>query len=90
MTAILDDGKSISVFSFRREPARTNPATPATRNYSSSHYSFSAFTASVARLSIVLGNNPIQNMPAMQIARVTLAGPESKIGDKSAGASWLQ
>jgi hypothetical protein len=53
-------------------------------------YRASAFTAAVARLSIVFGNKPIQNMPAMQIAMATLAGPESKIGDKSAGASWLQ
>ena len=51
---------------------------------------FNTFTASVARLSIVFGNSPIQNMPAMQITSVNLAGPDSKIGVKSAGASWLQ
>lgn len=54
------------------------------------HYILNTFTASVARLTIVFGNKPIQNIPAMQIAMATLAGPESKIGDKSAGAFLLQ
>ena len=43
----------------------------------------------MARLSIVFGNKPIQNMPAMQIQTVNLAGAESEIGDKS-GVSLLQ
>jgi len=50
---------------------------------------FKTFAASLARFSTVFGNSPIQNIPAMQIQTVSLAGAESEIGDRS-GVSLLQ